>query len=202
MIETPRNLSKKEVNLNTQDDEKEGESIREQIKEQCEKALDNASGYQTNVWLEWNINKNCKTFTVRKEVVNLLGKLGQMDPSIYVMLSVTKEVWKTPTEIPSGTAFTKGLDVHQKTPLKGPPKIVSFLTLFSSLCLNALKFETEVYICLQHHKTFIKPDFFMLNDVVSPGILVELHAVYVCKDDLEVELKAKQQKCPVHHRSL
>eukprot|EP00957_Ditylum_brightwellii_P123669 9428391-Ditylum_brightwellii.AAC.1 len=37
----------------------------------------------------------------------------------------------------------------------------------------------------------------MQNDVVSPGIITDLHPVYVQKDDLEKELTENLKKCPV-----
>eukprot|EP00957_Ditylum_brightwellii_P009196 695533-Ditylum_brightwellii.AAC.1 len=88
-----------------------------------------------------------------------------VDKEMYTQSSVTQDAHQNPTDIPTGATFTKDLNVCQETPVKGPPKVVAFLTLFTTLKLSTIKFENEVYMYLNKNEAYVKPDLFVLNDM-------------------------------------
>eukprot|EP00957_Ditylum_brightwellii_P129775 9899207-Ditylum_brightwellii.AAC.1 len=95
-------------------------------------------------------------------------------------------------EIPTCATFTKDFNIHQEIPVKGLPKVIVFLTLFTTLKLSMIKFENEVYMYLRKHKSYVKP-----NGVVSPGILMKLYPVYTQRDDLEKEITQLLSSCHI-----
>eukprot|EP00957_Ditylum_brightwellii_P154220 11736601-Ditylum_brightwellii.AAC.1 len=103
--------SKKTITLNTQDDKEAVVSVAELTKERGETALNIKLGYQTSVIFEWAMKQGIKTFNIYNAVINLLKKIGQVHPSMYVQSGATKAVQKNPDEIPSEADFTKAFAV-------------------------------------------------------------------------------------------
>eukprot|EP00957_Ditylum_brightwellii_P203648 15335609-Ditylum_brightwellii.AAC.1 len=69
--------------------------------------------------------------------------MGQVDQSLYMQLGDGKTVWKTPGEIPTGAVFTTAFAIKQDTPIKGPTRVKAYVTPFSKLRLNTIKFANE-----------------------------------------------------------
>eukprot|EP00957_Ditylum_brightwellii_P006189 468486-Ditylum_brightwellii.AAC.1 len=74
---------KNEVNLNTQK-EKMNDDIKGKIRESKEKALEAERAFQTEVHIEWPMQRECTTFNLCTAFIRLITKMGNVDPSIYV----------------------------------------------------------------------------------------------------------------------
>eukprot|EP00957_Ditylum_brightwellii_P054465 4126423-Ditylum_brightwellii.AAC.1 len=85
----------------------------------------------------------------------------------------------------------------QETPLHGPSRVRAFITLFSKLRLDTIKFDNEVYAYLKKHSVYINPGMFKRNDVVSPGIITTVHPTLVRKDNLLTRMRTQLQLCQV-----
>eukprot|EP00957_Ditylum_brightwellii_P206047 15346520-Ditylum_brightwellii.AAC.1 len=165
------------------------------MKEHRETALDAEAGYQTTVKIKWVMKNGCPLFNVHNAVINLFNKMGQINPSIYVQLSATNDIWKTLVDIPAGSAFTTTFDIKQDTPLKSPSCVKAFATISTKLYLNTIKFDNKFWRYLQKNSVYVKPDMVKRNDVVSTGILVNIHPTLMYKDDLLNQTKERLKKC-------
>eukprot|EP00957_Ditylum_brightwellii_P010705 811378-Ditylum_brightwellii.AAC.1 len=113
------------VLLNTQD-KMTSEDIKAKMKARGEEAVDSEGGFQTPVKIKWQMQQGCESFIICAALINLLTKMGKVDPALYVQSSVNDETWKTPGKIPTGNEFTTAFDVKQSTTGKGPARISLF----------------------------------------------------------------------------
>eukprot|EP00957_Ditylum_brightwellii_P131151 10003097-Ditylum_brightwellii.AAC.2 len=97
--------------------------------------------------------------------------MGQVDQSLYVQSGDGKAIWKTLGEIPTGAVFTTAFAIKQDTLIKGPTCVKVYVTLFSKLHLNIIKFANKVYSYIKPYNVFIHPDMFKRNGVVSLGAM-------------------------------
>eukprot|EP00957_Ditylum_brightwellii_P152060 11578038-Ditylum_brightwellii.AAC.1 len=142
---------------------------KQKIKERGNNALDDNSGFKNAV---------------------------QVDCSLCIQLTITKEEWKESEAIATGATFTKALGIKQVSNGRGPTQVTAFMTIVSTLWLNTIKFDREVWNYLKKQTVYIHLDRFLRNDVVSLGIIVDIHPDLVRKDDLEAELKTKLAQQP------
>eukprot|EP00957_Ditylum_brightwellii_P208756 15358787-Ditylum_brightwellii.AAC.1 len=69
--------------------------------------------------------------------------------------------------------------------------------MFSKLRLNTIKFDNEVYMYLQKHSVYVQQDMFKRNNIVSPGILTNIHPTLTHKDDLVESMQEQLKQCKV-----
>eukprot|EP00957_Ditylum_brightwellii_P076605 5822308-Ditylum_brightwellii.AAC.1 len=120
------------VHLNTQD-EMTSKDIKEKMKARGEEAVNAEGRLHTLVKIKWQMQQGCESFNIRAALINLLTKMGKVDPALYVQTSVTDKIWKTSGKIPTGNEFTAAFDVKQSTKGKGPARISLFVTIFSKV---------------------------------------------------------------------
>eukprot|EP00957_Ditylum_brightwellii_P014934 1125902-Ditylum_brightwellii.AAC.1 len=82
--------------------------------------------------------------------------MGQIDPLLQFQSKAIQEEWKTPTEIPTSAVFTKELDMKHEAKMKQTTCVSAFLTIYSMLCLNTIKFDNKVYAYLRQHNVYIQ----------------------------------------------
>eukprot|EP00957_Ditylum_brightwellii_P023361 1763131-Ditylum_brightwellii.AAC.1 len=87
--------------------QKEDKSIQEKMKKHGEAVLDKESGVKTDVKIEWQLKRNDKEFNLCIALIELLKKMGEVDPTIYIKSGITNEAWKTDTEIPTNDDVNK-----------------------------------------------------------------------------------------------
>eukprot|EP00957_Ditylum_brightwellii_P099189 7555024-Ditylum_brightwellii.AAC.1 len=76
--------------------------------------------------------------------------MGQVDPSLYVQSTITNEEWKEPEANPTGASFTKALGIKQVSNSRSPTQVTAFMTIVSTLRLNTIKFDGEVWNYLKN----------------------------------------------------
>eukprot|EP00957_Ditylum_brightwellii_P091042 6931355-Ditylum_brightwellii.AAC.1 len=67
-------------------------------------------------------------------------------------------------------------------------KVKVYVTLYSTLRLNTIKFNNTVHIYLKSNNVYIMPDHFKCNNVVSLGIIMEVHLMLVHHEDYYTEV--------------
>eukprot|EP00957_Ditylum_brightwellii_P069517 5278935-Ditylum_brightwellii.AAC.1 len=125
--------------------------------------------------LEWMMTEGCKKFNIRAALVNILGKNRMVDTRMYIKSSITNSMWREITDIPTGEEFSNAFNVQQEHMGNCPPKVRMYLTIFSHLKLNTIKFDNTVYNHLCHHDVYLCLDHFKQNNMVSLGFVVDIH---------------------------
>eukprot|EP00957_Ditylum_brightwellii_P172441 13128683-Ditylum_brightwellii.AAC.1 len=148
---------KNKVQLNTQKEETT-KDIKEKIREQGEKVLDTEQGFQMEIQLEWSMQHKCTIFNLCTAFVNLINKMGPVDPSICVKSEVTKEVWKFPSNISSGKAFNTTFNVKQESLFKGVSKAKAYETVVTKTWFNTIKHYHDVWNYIKACNVYVKPE--------------------------------------------
>eukprot|EP00957_Ditylum_brightwellii_P030849 2337402-Ditylum_brightwellii.AAC.1 len=78
--------------------------------------------------MEWQLKCTDKNFNLRTATIELLRKMVQVDPSLYIKSKSTNKELKTDKDIPTNTDFNKVFAMKEENLFKGPPKIIAFTT--------------------------------------------------------------------------
>eukprot|EP00957_Ditylum_brightwellii_P191203 14558748-Ditylum_brightwellii.AAC.1 len=108
---------------------------------------------------------------------------------------VTKEVWKSPSDIPSGKAFNTTFGVKQESIFKGGSKAKAYAMVVAKTRFNTTKHHHDVWNYIKDCNVYVKPDRYKRNNVASPGILFQVHPMLVWKKDLLIEIKNALSEC-------
>ena len=135
------------INLQTGDETNDNErkSVRDVMYEHGMNATNAEGGFKTQIKMEWVLEKECTTFSVRSAVIGAVKMMKKVDKKLRIISSVDGEMWEEIDDIPKGEDFTAAFDAKQERFGKDGIRFKVFATLVFQIRLNSIKFESNVY---------------------------------------------------------